>query len=144
MVLRGLGLDAQPLDIAQLAYHPDYQIYGGWPQAIHAAGQLGARGWVELISSWRRAVGYLKKGIPLVCSISFNQDELESPPYLSTNGHLLVLNGIDNDGSPITHDPNLPESQGAFLRWKLADFNRAWFGHGGVAYILTKPPSKRC
>ncbi|MCE7908325.1 MAG: hypothetical protein DYH02_08175 [Candidatus Omnitrophica bacterium COP1] len=139
MVLQGMGHGIDPMDVAQLAFHSDYQIYGSWPQAVHAACQYGARGWVELIPDWSVAVRYLRRGIPLVCSISFREGELESPPYSSTHGHLLVLIGIDPDGSPVTHDPNLPEPQGAFLRWKLEDFNKAWFGHGGVAYILTKP-----
>jgi hypothetical protein len=136
MVLAGLGIAASPFDLAQSAYHTGHDLYGIWPLAIHAAYQLGAKGWVEYFDSWRRASKYLKRGIPLVASIAFEEGDLAKPPYAETKGHLLVLLGIDSDSSPVTHDPRLPATTGAFMKWNLGDFTRAWFGHGGVAYVF--------
>ncbi|MCA9424970.1 MAG: C39 family peptidase [Candidatus Omnitrophica bacterium] len=136
MVLRGYGIEASPQEMAELAYDPVHNLYGVWPRAIHAAFQKRALGWVEYVGNWKRAVQYLKRGIPLVCSIAFRKNELENPPYTSTKGHLLVLLGIDEEGRAVTHDPNLPSDKGAFLKWSPKDFSKAWFGHGGLAYVI--------
>lgn len=136
MVLRGMGIETSVGELAEACYDPRSDLYGVWPRAIHAAFQRRALGWVEYIGNWGRAVHYLKRGIPLICSIAFRKDELEDPPYPSTEGHLLVLLGVDSEGSPITHDPNLPSERGAYLKWKPKDFSRAWFGHGGAAYVI--------
>lgn len=140
MVLQGAGIQVAPLEVARWAFHPKHGIYGVWPLAVHAAYQLGMKGWVQFINGWPQAVRYLKKGIPMVASIAFSEGELKEPPYPPTEGHLLVLLGVDDQGRPITHDPHLPEERGAFLRWNPEDFSKAWFGHGGVAYVF---PSRR-
>lgn len=140
VVLRGAGIDVEPLKVAQLAYHAGYGIYGVWPMAVHAAYQLGMNGWVQYISGWSQAVRYLRRGVPLVTSIAFKGEDLKEPPYPGTEGHLLVLLGVDEKGCPITHDSRLPEERGAYLHWNPDDFSKAWFSHGGVAYVF---PSRR-
>ncbi len=140
MVLQGAGIKVEALEVARLAYHSGYKIYGVWPLAVHAAYQLGLKGWVQFINSWREAESYLRKGIPLVTSIAFSDGDLKEPPYPPTEGHLLVLLGIDEQGRPITHDPHLPRDQGAYLHWNREDFSKAWLERGGVAYVF---PSKR-
>jgi hypothetical protein len=136
MVLRNYGIEVSAEEMARKSYDPKSNLFGVWPRAIHAAYQEHALAWVEFIGNWKKAVHYLKRGIPLICSIAFRKDELENPPYPSTEGHLLVLLGIDSEGNAITHDPNLPAESGAFLKWGHRDFSRAWFGHGGVAYVI--------
>ncbi len=136
MILKGYGVEVDPKEIANLCFDPRSNQYGVWPQAIHVAFQKRALAWVEFIGNWKRAVHYLRRGIPLVCSIAFRKDELENPPYPPTEGHLLVLLGIDGKGNVVTHDPNLPAEKGAFLKWSHKDFSKAWFGHGGVAYVI--------
>ncbi len=139
MVLQGAGIMVAPLEVARRAYHPASGIYGVWPMAVHAAYQLGMKGWVQFISGWPQALSYLKKGIPIVAAISFAEGELKEPPYPPTEGHLLVLLGMDEQGHPITHDPHVPQERGAYMKWNLEDFSRAWLGHGRVAYVF---PSK--
>jgi hypothetical protein len=136
MVLRGRGVDVAPLELAESTYHRGHDLYGIWPLAIHAAYQLGIGAWAEYFEDWSKPVSYLKRGTPLVLSIAFEEGDLKRPPYKRTGGHLLVLLGVDEAGHPITHDPNLPAERGAFLKWEAGDLARAWFGHGGVAYVF--------
>jgi len=136
MVLKSYGIEVTPVEMAELCLDPRTNRFGVWPRAIDAAFRKRALGWVEFVGNWKRAVHYLRRGIPLICSIAFRKDELENPPYPPTEGHLLVLLGIDNRGNAVTHDPNLPSDKGAFLRWSHKDFSKAWFGHGGIAYVI--------
>ena len=139
MVLNGYDIKVSPKGVAELCYDKQSNLYGVWPKAIEAAFHHRTLAWVEFIGNWTRATHYLKRGIPLICSIAFRKNELENPPYPSTDGHLLVLLGIDKEGNAITHDPNLPSEEGAYLKWTPKDFSKAWFGHGGAAYVLPGP-----
>lgn len=136
MVLQSRGSNASAADVARLAYDPAHDMYGIWPLSIHAAFQCGAPGYVEYIRTWAQARTRLRRGSPIVASIAFAGEELENPPYAGTEGHLVLLLGIDPDGSPVTHDPRLPADRGSYLRWKASDFTQAWFGHGGVGYVF--------
>jgi hypothetical protein len=141
MVLQGMGIEVTLLEIAQQVYHTDHQLYGVWSQAVHVAYQYGVNSWVQFFEHWEKVARVLRKSIPIIVSIAFKEGDLAHPPYPSTDGHLLVLLGIDSEGNPITHDPHLPPDQGAFLKWDRADFTKAWFGHGGVAYVFTRDES---
>ncbi|MCG3197839.1 MAG: hypothetical protein GHCLOJNM_02331 [bacterium] len=135
MALRALGVEVSPSELARPAYHPGHDLYGIWPLAIQAAYQKGVRGWVEIFSDWRKPIRLLRKGVPIVASVAFRDEELRHPPYPSTDGHLVVLLGVAEGEKILTHDPRLPEDVGAFLRWDWRDFSAAWFGHGGVGYV---------
>jgi len=138
MALGGLGIQASPVDVAHQVYHPGYDLYGIWPLAIHAAFQLGVRGWVEYMDNWERPLKLLRKGVPLVISIAIPEDGSSGDNYPPTEGHLIVLRGVDKDGRFITNDPRFPQTEGEGLLWQPADLAKAWFGHGGVAYVFSR------
>lgn len=137
MVLEFLGLPCDARDVADAAYDRDYRIFGNWTYNVRAASQFGARGYVTRFRTWPAVYGVLAAGRPIVASIRFTQDELASPPYPFSEGHLLVVRGLTEAGDVITNDPALRDpEQGNGLVWRREDFTRAWFDHGGVGYVL--------
>jgi len=137
MVLEFLWIRVETAPVARLAFDPDHGIYGNWSRNVEAAAQLGARGYVDRFRLWNRVRKFLETGRPIVAAIRFERGELEDPPYDHSTGHLLVVRGFTADGDIITNDPFIAENNGGDgCVWKSSDLAVAWFGRGGVGYVL--------
>lgn len=53
----------------------------------------------------------------------------------STAGHLVVVRGVTPDGQVILNDSS-SRAKGAGWRVEAREMGPAWFGHGGVAYVI--------
>jgi len=105
---------------------------------VQTAAHYGARGYVDRFRSWEKVREELEQGHPVVASIRFDRGELEDPPYNYTSGHLLVVRGLTGNGGVITNDPTLAkENRGDGYVWNAEDLAKAWFGRGGVGYVIT-------
>ena len=60
------------------------------------------------LRSVREAERFIAAGIPLVVSIAFGPGELDGAPIGSSNGHLLVLVGVRDNGNVVVNDPARP------------------------------------
>jgi hypothetical protein len=69
-------------------------------------------------------------------SLRAGEGELSGAPYPSTSGHLIVIVGFDGDGDVWVNDPAAPAAKSVRRRYDREELGRAWFGHGGVAYVL--------
>ena len=133
---------AMALDIAETAFetfvasalHPPTGLYGAWPQNIWAAARQSVHGGVELASDWGLAEQVLSAGLPLVASIRFGPGELSGSPRPQTDGHLVLLRGIDQ-GKVVVNDPAAPPSS-AECRYDAAEFAAAWIKQRGAAYVF--------
>ena len=141
--------DPQVDQAARGTYDYDYQGAGNWPFNNAYAAEYGLDAHVTRLHSLNEAESYLRRGIPVVTSVSFMASELDGSGY-STSGHLMVIVGFTKDGDVVANDPGSPNDPAVRHIYKRAQFETVWQrtqrinasggvsgGPGGVAYIIT-------
>src|SRR5690606_239362 len=126
-----------------LCWDPEYEYPGIWPRTIAAGVQLGFDGYIDRFRTWddvRRTVA-MNRAI-LVSMRMPKGDDYLAPPYASMTGHIIVLNGLTDDGRVIVTDSALGESgRGYRLQWLMPDFEKIWMEtKGGVGMVICPPP----
>ncbi|CAA9278533.1 MAG: hypothetical protein AVDCRST_MAG77-3600 [uncultured Chloroflexi bacterium] len=126
---------------ARATYDAAYRGTGNWPFNTAYAARYGLRAFVTQLRSLAEAEQFLRAGIPLVASIRAAPRELTGFPLSQgTNGHLLVIAGIDAGGNPIVHDPAAPTNATVRRTYDRAQFQRSWLrGSGGTVYVIHPP-----
>lgn len=137
MVMAHLGID-KPVEENSLAiYDREHDLFGNWGRAISYAGSLGLNARLTRFRSWDKVYPVIAAGQPLVITIRFKEGEFPSNILPSTNGHLIVLRGFDENGNAIVNDP-ASTAKGNRVIYDRDELGRAWFGAGGVAYVISK------
>jgi hypothetical protein len=129
-----------PVDVPVVAREVFDARYGGtgnWTFCTAFAGTLGFRAAVLHLRDLAHAHAFLADDIPLALSISWKAGELAGAPLPQSGGHLLVLRGIDENGDALVNDPAHPSIRTGYPR---GAFERAWLGHGGVAFAVAPAP----
>lgn len=119
---------------------PHTKAYGKWPLAIYWASQNRRLGSVEALANWPTALTVLKAGSPIVCSIRFDKDALPGAPLQRTDGHLVVLYGVEFEGESgfaLVMDPAAESHAEVARRYPLEAFSQAWLGQRGGAYLFS-------
>jgi hypothetical protein len=138
MVLEFLGVNLPTAYVAAMLYNRENDIYGIWWGPPQLACQLGFKGWTRIFSSWKDVQQVLAGGQPIIASISFGKGELKGAPVSSTKGHIVVVTGFDEEGRVLVNDPAGKNAEACRIAYDRLEFAKAWFGHGGVAMIITK------
>ena len=141
MVLSFHGAEVRPAEVARRAYDPRHDIYGNWPRSIQAAWSFGIAGCLARYDTWLPVDALVAAGRPVIVSIRVSEGGLTGAPYASTPGHLLVVVGFDASGDVIVHDPAADTANEVRRTYSRAELGRAWFGHGGTAYVLDPAPT---
>ncbi|MGA8112108.1 MAG: C39 family peptidase [Actinocatenispora sp.] len=133
---------------ARFVYDYQYEGCGNWPfNAAYAASYGGLDTIVTQLRSLNEAEQLISHGIPVVCSVSFYESELDGAGY-NTSGHLLTMIGFTDEGDVIINDPVSPDDEGVRRVYKRHQFETIWLrtqrhltsgsigsGSGGVAYL---------
>lgn len=122
-------------------YDYSYDGAGNWPFNVAYAGRFGLDGFVTRLRSLTELEQYIKAGIPVITSVSFEADELPSARY-GTDGHLMVIIGFTEDGDVVANDPFAPTNEDVRCVYSRAAFENVWqrtTGSGGIAYIIYPP-----
>jgi hypothetical protein len=131
--------DPQVDHAARFTYDYDYEGAGNWPFNTAYAASLGLEGFVTRLRSLTEAERFIKRGVPLVVSMSWEDGELDGAGY-STNGHLMVIVGFAENGDVVVNDPAshlIPSNDEVRFTYKREQFENAWIPHsGGVAYVM--------
>ena len=124
-------------------YDHVYRGHGNWPfntaYAFHAGHEAGLalEAYVMRLPSIAAAEAFLLAGIPLVISYGWRAGELTGAPVPTSNGHLVVLAGVDARGDPIIHDPAAPTNTTVRRTYRRAEIERLWLSHSaGTAYAI--------
>jgi hypothetical protein len=138
MVLNYYNRDFSHLEVAGVVYDQLNDIYGNWPYNAQAAYLLGMKKtWVGRHNSFNELVDELKAGRPVIISIAFDEDQkLAGAPYKSTDGHLIVVRGFDNNGHVLVNDPAGDNIGDGVNAYNIDELTAVWTGHQGVAYHL--------
>lgn len=128
---------SRPLTQNALAiYDDENRIFGNWNRAVQRAGELGLDAWVTRFRNWDQARAAVALGLPVIASIKFEKGTMPSNPiYQETDGHLIVIRGFTPEGDVIVNDP-ADRAQGNGVVYKSQELAKAWFGAGGVAYMI--------
>lgn len=129
-------------EFSKRVYSKAFDLFGVWPRAIAAASERGLPGYVSRIRNWSQLRAELAKGHPIGASVRFKVEDLERPPPYSTQGHLLLVRGFLPTGEIVVNDPASSEKGEGFV-WLPEDFEKAWFGKGGVAYVFEVPMDRQ-
>ncbi len=135
-----LAYRAYPIDVPIVAREVFDARYGGtgnWAFNVAFAATLGFRAAVVHLRDLSHAHAFLVDDVPLALSIAWDDGELPGAPLAQSNGHLVVLRGIDENGDAIVNDPAQPNVVTTYPRHA---FERAWLGHGGIAFAVVPAP----
>ena len=113
-----------------------YEGSGNWPFNAAYAHRFGLDAQVTRLRSLAEAERFIRAGIPLVFSASWDLSEMPEAGY-DTNGHLLVLVGFTAHGDPIINDPASPSDAAVRHVYTRANFEKVWQeSTGGVTYVI--------
>ncbi|MCR9277417.1 MAG: C39 family peptidase [Pseudomonadaceae bacterium] len=115
--------------------HPASGMYGVWPMTTAAAARRGRLMSIEACSSFDPLLRALASGTPVITSVRFGPGELRDAPLERTDGHLVVVIGIENN-TVICHDPAAPDHNSVLRRYDATEFSRAWLAQRGATYFF--------
>lgn len=108
--LTGKG-DWNPYKVAEMAEEKGYYVKGqgsSWDLMMGGATELGL--YAETVTfDEEHILGTLQQGNPIICVMG--------PGDFTTQGHFLVLTGVDDQGKILVHDPNSRKRSGQ--SWEL-------------------------
>ncbi|XOV81915.1 MAG: C39 family peptidase [bacterium] len=128
-------------DTIAACFDPISNAYGSWPMAIHWASAQGIVAAVEVFNRWEDVLVLLQQQIPLVCSIRFAQGQLQDAPLTQSQGHLVLLYGVQ-DNEVLVKDPAGEDHGSVERRYPLAQFISAWLSRRGAGYVLAAQPAR--
>jgi len=136
MVLAYWGADRPTLETCVAMWDNDNEMFGNWGRAVARAGEMGLDAWIDRFRDWDHVKAVLARGEPVIASIKFKKGEFPSSLLKDgSTGHLVVIRGMTENGDVICNDPG-SRAKGNGVVYKADELGRAWFGHGGVAYII--------
>lgn len=135
MLLNYHGIDASLAAVSSACFHAPSKLYGVWPLAIRAAADAGVIAAVECFTDLNAAAPILERGLPIVASIRFPAGALPGSPLASTDGHLVVVTGLDRD-TVYVNDPAARDASTVPREYPRAAFATAWIAQRGIAYIV--------
>jgi hypothetical protein len=138
MVLEYCGVNLPTQENALAIYDEDHDMFGNWGRAVQRAGELGLDAWIQRFRNWDQVKAMIARGQPIVAGIKFKKGEFPSALYTETAGHLIVIRGFTKSGDVIVNDP-ADRHKGNGVVYKADELGHAWFGCGGVGYVIRKP-----
>jgi tRNA (cytidine/uridine-2'-O-)-methyltransferase len=132
MLLRFHGREADVPSVARAVFDSAYNGTGNWAFNVAYAGALGLRGVVAYLQGIDHVAAFVAAGLPVAISISWREGQLTGAPLPSSDGHLVVVRGIE-PGHVLVNDPAQP---GVAVRYARAELDAIFRAHGGVAYLV--------
>lgn len=138
MVLAYFGIDQPTEAVAQAVFDHGAEIYGNWAFNVAYAGSHGLPAVVRYFRSLGDLERELQAGHPVIVSVAFEPGDLPESPQERSDGHLLVVTGVEAEGTFLVNDPaaHPGEGQPVERRYSRESLRRAFLGHGGVGYVI--------
>jgi hypothetical protein len=122
------------------------QGHGGraWSRSpVRRARGQNLEGYIARFSSLAQAEEWIAAGVPIIASLSWGANTLTGAPFISSDGHLVVLVGFDAAGNPVVNDPGAPADDLVQRTYLRTEFEPLWLGHTGGTVYLIYPPDWR-
>jgi len=134
MLLRFHGIDAGVDETARAVYDASYGGTGNWTFNVAYAAKRGLCAAVAYLAGLDHAAAFVAAGLPVALSISWQPGELPGAPLEYSDGHLVVLRGVEPDAA-LVNDPAHPQ---VAVRYPREALDRVFRSHGGVAYLIAR------
>ncbi len=142
MVLQHFGVNRDAMENCLAVWDDHNEIFGNWSNNTQRAAELGMDSWLQRFRNWEQVKEHIAQGLPVIASIRFDGHTFENspvfPPDEGTDGHLIVIRGFTRGGDVIVNDP-ASRKKGNGVIYPAAGLSHAWFGHGGVGYVIRPP-----
>jgi hypothetical protein len=132
MLLRFHGMAADVATVARAVHDASYGGTGNWAFNAAHAGARGLRGVVAYLRGIDHVAAFVDAGLPVAISIAWNQGELPGAPLEHSDGHLLVVRGVERDHVLV----NDPAQSPVATRYPRAALDLIFREHGGIAYLV--------
>ena len=137
MALNYFGKKVNLDEVVKGVFDEGAKIYGAWPFNTAYAGELGLKCCVTRCSSLAQAEAEIYQGRPLVISVSFKNGELKNAPIKETDGHLVLLIGLDENSNFICMDPAAKTATQVRRIYSRKDLAKVWLKNKrGLAYAF--------
>lgn len=145
---RKTGADRETLvrEAVSGTYDPVYKGNGNWSFNAAWAGSLGFNAYVKRFNSLKELEPLLEAGIPLVLSISWNNDmgrPLDNSPVKSSSGHLTLLKGFDGRGNALMNEPASPSNETVQRKYSCDQLQARWLEASGGVCFMVYPQNKK-
>jgi multisubunit Na+/H+ antiporter MnhC subunit len=124
-------------------YDKNYDGTGNWPFNSAYASHYGLDGTVRQYDSLQGLEYWVKRGVPAVVSIAWNNKShnkrlhLDGADIDSTGGHLIVVRGFTGKGEVIANDPASPDNDAVRHVYRRDQFEFLWqHASAGVIYLI--------
>ncbi len=133
--------EAVPEIVAPAVYDAVYGGTGNWPFNTAFAASLGLEGYVLQLRGLDDIQQLLTMRVPSVISIGWKPGELEGAPVGHSNGHLVVVVGLTEQGDVIVNDPAADPRKGDTVRrmYPREQLLKAWMHSNRTAYLVYPP-----
>ena len=132
MLLRYHGVAADVARVARGTFDASYGGTGNWAFNAAYAGSRGLRAAVGYLRGIDHVAAFLDAGLPVAISISWSPGELPGAPVEHSDGHLVVVRGVER-AHVLVNDPAHPSVATRYPRVAIDTLFRT---HGGVAYLV--------
>ena len=137
MALNYFGKKVTLDDTVKGVFDEGAKIYGTWPLNTAYAAEYGLKCCVTRCSSLAQAEAEIYQARPLIISVSFKNGELKNAPIKQTDGHLILLCGLDENGDFIALDPAAKTAKTARRIYSRKDLVKVWLKNKrGLAYAF--------
>jgi uncharacterized protein YvpB len=136
MALSYHGRYATLARVTEACYHAPSHLFGVWPLAIRCAAASGMAAAAECFADLDSAARIVASGLPVVASIRFASGALPGAALAATDGHLVVVTGLDADWVYI-NDPAARDASVVPRQCPREAFSAAWLTERGVGYVLS-------
>jgi len=135
MLLQFHGVSADVPTVARAVYDASYEGTGNWSFNAAYAGARGLRSVIAHLRGIGHVAAFIDAGLPLAISISWTNGQLPGAPLEHSDGHLLVVRGIDATHVAV----NDPAHRSVATRYPRAALDGLFQAAGGVAYLIAPP-----
>lgn len=131
-------VDAEVDYAARNVFDYTYDGAGNWPFNCAYATTYGLKAIVTRLRNFTEAEELIKRGIPVIISVSFAKGDLDGAGY-GTNGHLMVVVGFTEDGDVVVNDPAshlIADDSQVRVTYRRDQLENSWVPHsGGTVYV---------
>ena len=136
MAMDHLRVDHAFHELVIAAYHRATDLYGVWPQNLWAASRWGVIGAVETAADWSVIRAAVEGQHPLAASIAFAEGDLAGSAIPASDGHLVIVRGIQNNRVVVN-------AIDVLRHYHAKEFRKAWLAARGACYLFAAPGSAR-
>jgi tetratricopeptide (TPR) repeat protein len=132
--------DSVPTLAAALVDDPAYGT-GNWSFNTAYAASLGLEAYVTQMCALQQVTRWVAAGVPVICSLAWEEGDVQHASMPRSDGHLVVVCGVQSDGHIIVADPAGADAPEVHRVYADEEFAACWQRHSAGTVYLIYPPA---